>query len=194
MATSHKAKVDCISVDYIYPSQMTALWRATAQCGKYIDVVVSSDVPVEVIPYIVNRIIPNPEDSEFKEILTKLDVKPNNVQRFLLSAVQELMDALNENVKMDSIRVVYQENSLEFIWELTNIDNDAHTIIMFTETPGKEITMEQFLKSNRSLAGRDMGLAKRDIRKMFVIIKKIVKLFPRVSTKNTPLRGLYMPQ
>lgn len=192
MATSHKAKVDCISVEYVYPSQMTALWRATAQCGKYVDVVVSSDVPIEVIPYIVNRIIPDPNDYEYQEILGKLDVKPNNVQRFLLSAIQEMMDALNENVRMDCIRVVYQENSLDFIWEFTNLDNGAGAVIHFTETPGKEITMEQFLKENQILASREVDLSKRDIRKMFVIIKKIVKLFPRVSTKNTPLRGLYM--
>lgn len=192
MANSHRTQVDCISVDYTYPSEMTAMWRATAQCGKYVDVVVSSDIPHEVIPYIVRRIIPNCHDPEYVEIMNKLDVKPMNVQRFLSSTSQELIDALQENVLMERINTVYQDDTVYFVWAFRNLDNDEIIEVSLTEVPGKEITMDSFLKANPHLKSRDANLTKRDIRKIFVIIKKVVKLFPRVSTKNTPLRGLYL--
>lgn len=192
MANSHRTQVDCISVDYTYPSEMTAMWRATAQCGKYVDVVVSSDIPHEVIPYIVRRIIPNSQDPEYAEIMNKLDIKPMNVQRFLSSTSQELIDALQENISMERINTVYQDDTVFFVWSFRNLDNNEVIEVSLTEVPGTEITMDSFLKANPHLKHRDVDLTKRDIRKIFVIIKKVVKMFPRVSNKNTPLRGLYL--
>lgn len=192
MANTHRAKVDCISVDYTYPSEMTAMWRATSQCGKYVDVIVSSDVPHEVIPYIVRRIIPDCQDPEYLEILGKLNTKPNNVHRFLGSAIQELVDALQEDILMERINIVYQNDKVTFSGVSRNLQTDQIETINFEETLGKEITMPMFLKANPNLAHKNVSLTKRDIRKMFVVIKKIVRLFPRVSNKNTPLRGLYI--
>ena len=192
MANSHRSKVKCVSVDYTYPVQITAMWRATANCGKYVDVVVSSDVPREIVPYIVRRIISDPSTFEYQEIICKLDVKPNNVQRFLASAVQELVDALHENVVMERINIVYDDGRLFFTWVAKNVDTGYTSTIKFEGNPGEEITMEQFLKENKGLTRKELNFTKRDIRKMFVIIKKIIKLFPRVLNKNTPLRGLYL--
>ena len=62
----------------------------------------------------------------------------------------------------------------------------AHRAIEYTSPIGETLTMEDFLEANPQA----QDLSKKDVRKIFVVTKQLVKTFPKMLSKNTPLRGL----
>lgn len=186
----NRTKVDCVSVSYLHPDDVSSLWRTTAKNGRCLDVVMSSDIPLEVVPLIVSRAIPE-RGPEYEEILMKLEVKSQNISDFVASTICELFDGLSSDIEVMQIFVSYEREELHFFWAFKNKKTGKVLNISVRETPGVEITMEQFLKQNPHFDVKKSKLTKRDVRKVFVIVKKIILSFPRVANKNTPLRGLY---
>lgn len=180
--------VECIHVEYKYPYDIYSLWRAHAQSGKQAEIAIAPHISPEITQFILRRIVY--DEKELDNFTNKIGVKPKNVYQFFLSNCQELTDSLQETTILHSGKITYKENSLALSWEVENLERNERGFIDYVSPTGVEILHDDYISTNDETFKR-LDLTKRDSRKLFVISKKIIKLFPRVSGKNTPIRGLY---
>lgn len=181
--------VTCLHLDFTYPSPILGTWRIVARSGRMVETLIGTDIPPGISDSLVNMITVS-GSTERDELLERARTKPSNAQRFLLSATQEMYDALSEAAAVPSLRIVYGRDLLTFSWRVSNVERDEHTDVAMTCIPGEEITYEEFMGRNPDLASKRMGLSRRDTRKIFVIVKRIGMHFPKAISKNTPLRGI----
>lgn len=184
-------QLECVHVNYTYPKDMSALWRATATSGKTAEIIISPEVTPKIIPIVLSRIVPEGVNPEYEFLLEKIHIRPDNVLRFLLSNCQEMIDSLQNGIHFEKGLIEYHQNKLLFTWTLKNLSNGIVEDIIFSDYAGTEISHDQFYEANEHIISQKLNLSKRDIRKVFVVTKKVIKLFPRISSKNTPVRGLY---
>lgn len=186
----NKLELKCNSANYEYPGKLNGVWRLDVDDERFVEAVVSPEVPAKLYPYLISRIAPN---EKVRDAATEnLRVRVKNMNRFLSSNCQEVVDALQEDIEVDRIRIAYSHDTVSTSWALTNISDQSTADITLNHTIGETIDIDKhFLTENNQSAIGMISLSRRDQRKVFVVTKNIVRSFPKVLTKNTPLRGLY---
>jgi len=186
----NKLELKCNSANYEYPGKLNGVWRLDADEERFVEAIVSPEVPGKLYPYLISRIAPN--DKVRDATTENLRVRVKNMNRFLSSNCQEVVDALQENIEVERIRIAYSHDTVSTSWALTNINDQSTADITLNHTIGETIDINKhFLTQNNQSAIGMVSLSRRDQRKVFVVTKNIVRSFPKVLTKNTPLRGLY---
>lgn len=186
----NKLELQCHSANYEYPGKLNGVWRFDADDERSVEVLVSPEVPTKLYPYLISRIAPN---DKVRDATTEtLRIRVKNMNRFLSSNCQEVADALQDDIEVERIRIAYSHETVSISWALTNVNEQSTADITLNHTIGETIDIEKHFLTENNKSGIGMiTLSRRDQRKVFVVTKNIVRSFPKVLTKNTPLRGLY---
>lgn len=182
--------VACIQAHYSHPADLTGVWRVTGRKGVEATLALGPNLPNALVPYILKQVADGSQ-TEYQNLSNRITVKPQNLRRFLTSCSFELLDGLGDEVVVTRWQVHYSPEHVTLDWGVQNHITHTNAAIPLQAIPGEELAIEQFLKAAPELDAN--GFSKKDIRKLYVVSKKIVKNLPRVLAKGTPLRGLYEP-
>lgn len=182
------SSVMCVKAQYSYPANLSGTWRIQGRKGMHAMLALDPSLPSAIVPYVVKQVCGGSQ-VDFDHLMSHIEVKPQNLRRFLASCSQELLDGLGEGIIVNRWQVLYASETVTLDWGIQDLTINADANISLEAPVGEEITIEHFLETSPDLDKN--GFTKKDIRKLFVISKKIVKNFPRVISKGTPLRGLY---
>lgn len=182
--------ITCTYASYIYPGHLSSTWSITTIDGRSAEVILQPEIPHHLSQHIVNQIMP--KEALQTAVTESLDIRPKNINRFLSASAMEAIDALNANIMFNNFSVLYDGNTITVQWALKDLNTQNAGGIELSGNAGWEAQMDDFMnQGDNAETISSLKLTQRDIRKVFVVSKRIIKTFPKSIRKNTPLRGLY---
>lgn len=175
------APLECTSVMFSYPTGVTTRWTSRTD-EAYVEFLLGKHIPKQFIGRTFLRLTQDRDSAQ--AMLDRLVIKESNILRALSSGALEISKALTEQTALHKMTADYTSGAVTLGYTIRA--ETAHRAIEYTSPVGEALTMEDFLEANPQA----QDLSKKDVRKIFVVTKRLVKTFPKMLSKNTPLRGL----